>query len=171
MTPLGATRVNTAIYKDDVVHNHSAHGYYIKTEKHILKRVCFGCGGFLCFFLAFFPSNAHGLLQVWGRLASFTYLLLNSSNSRQLIKLLCALMEGRKKVENVVIQRFITRGWKWAPHFVASSSAYELVQAQNPKFRQPRMLRAIATRHSHIIFGIMLTAMNSGRGWHSHFLC
>ena len=29
MTPLGATKVNTTIYKDDAVHNHSAHEYYI----------------------------------------------------------------------------------------------------------------------------------------------
>ena len=27
--PLGVTKVNRTIFKDDVVHNHSAHGYYI----------------------------------------------------------------------------------------------------------------------------------------------
>ena len=39
---------------------------------------------------------------------------------------------------------------------------YELVQAYHPKFRQPRMPHATATRCH--IFGIMLTAMTSGRG-------
>ena len=29
VTPLGVTRVTGRFYKDDVVHNHSAHGYYI----------------------------------------------------------------------------------------------------------------------------------------------
>ena len=29
VTPLGVTKVNRTIFKDDVVHNHSAHGYYI----------------------------------------------------------------------------------------------------------------------------------------------
>ena len=37
--------------------------------------VCLGCGGISCFFFRFFSSNAHGLLQVRGRLASFTSLL------------------------------------------------------------------------------------------------
>ena len=41
-------------------------------------RVCFGCGGFFrvfsCFFVVF-SLNAHGLLQVCGRLALFTFLL------------------------------------------------------------------------------------------------
>ena len=41
--------------------------------------VCLGWGGkiFSIFFfrILFFSSNAHGLLQVWGRLASFTSLL------------------------------------------------------------------------------------------------
>ena len=29
VTPLGATRVNRTIYKDDAIRNHSAHAYYI----------------------------------------------------------------------------------------------------------------------------------------------
>ena len=29
VTPLGVTRVNRTIYKDDIVHNHSAHEYHI----------------------------------------------------------------------------------------------------------------------------------------------
>ena len=37
--------------------------------------VCFGCGGISCFFVVFFSSNTHGLLQVWGHLASLTSLL------------------------------------------------------------------------------------------------
>ena len=43
--------------------------------------VCFGWGElFLDFFFSifFFSSNAHGLLQVWGRLASFTSLLVKA---------------------------------------------------------------------------------------------
>ena len=36
--------------------------------------VCCGCVGFRVYFV--FPSNGHGLLQVWGRLALFTSLLL-----------------------------------------------------------------------------------------------
>ena len=43
--------------------------------------VCFGWGGFFrVFFPFFFSSNALGLLQVWGRLASFTYLLVLDVN-------------------------------------------------------------------------------------------
>ena len=37
--------------------------------------VCCGCVGVSCLFVVF-PSNGHGLLQVWGRLALFTSLLL-----------------------------------------------------------------------------------------------
>ena len=36
---------------------------------------CFGCGGISFFFVVFFYSNAHGLLQIRCRLASFTSLL------------------------------------------------------------------------------------------------
>ena len=49
---------------------------------------------------------------------------------------------------------------------------YELVQVWNPWFRQPRIPHAIATRLSHTwyqVFGVVLTAMNRGRGWHSQF--
>ena len=39
--------------------------------------VCFGRGGFFrVFFSIFFYSNAHRLLQVWGRLASLTSILI-----------------------------------------------------------------------------------------------
>ena len=41
----------------------------------ILRQVCFGCGGISFFLFRFVSSNAHGLLQVLGRLASFTSLL------------------------------------------------------------------------------------------------
>ena len=37
--------------------------------------VCFGCSGISLFFSRIFSSSAHGLLQEWGRLASFTSLL------------------------------------------------------------------------------------------------
>ena len=42
--------------------------------------VCFGCRGISFFF----SWNAHGLLQVWGRLASFTFLLVVEDKSRYL---------------------------------------------------------------------------------------
>ena len=49
---------------------------------------------------------------------------------------------------------------------------YELVQARRPNFCQPRMPLAISTRISHICYpGIILTAMNSGTGWHSQIFC
>ena len=36
--------------------------------------VCFGCEGISCFFLFFFSSNAHGVLQVSTRLPCLIYL-------------------------------------------------------------------------------------------------
>ena len=40
------------------------HREFPELKNNILKRVCFRCGEILFFFLLFFSSNAHGLLQV-----------------------------------------------------------------------------------------------------------
>ena len=47
------------------------------------------------------------------------------------------------------------------------SHAYDIAQDELPKFSRPRMPLPKSTRIPHI--GIILTAINSGRGWHSQF--
>ena len=48
---------------------------------------------------------------------------------------------------------------------------YELVQAYRPELCPPRMPHAKPARIVTSLFSIMLTAINSGRGWHSQFFC
>ena len=91
VTPLGVTRVNRTIYKDDIVHNHSAHGCYItrmeggvryarycccymlnrikqngaKTAIHIILRTIVGSG---------YISYERLLFEWWGEQNRYTYL-------------------------------------------------------------------------------------------------
>ena len=71
--------------------------------------VCFGCAGISCFFFVLFSSNAHGLLhvQVCGRLASFTSLLVIGVHRLALFGQKCLWLVGGFSTTAAVVPNIV----------------------------------------------------------------